>query len=89
MKRLSKNNETILEQRKALADSFPMDGKVRVQQFAAYLNIGVSSIWKLAKDGRIKKPQKLGARTSVWDAGYVRMLGEEGIPEAAEDGVLR
>lgn len=78
------NNESKLQRRKAYADTFPHTGKVRVQQFAAYLNIGVSSVWKLAKDGRIKKPQKLGARTSVWDAEYVRMLSENGIPEAVE-----
>lgn len=73
--------EAKLKQRQVYADSFPMSGKVRVKQFAAYLGIGVSSVWKLAKDGRIKPPQKLGARTSVWDASYVRLLGEEGVPE--------
>jgi len=80
----AQNSEAKLQQRKLYADTFPLHGKVRVKQFAPYLGIGVSTVWKLVKDGRIKKPQKLGSRTSVWDAAYVRMLAEEGIPEKGD-----
>ena len=78
---LVKINEAKAKERQILADTFPNTGKVRVNQLAAFLGIGVSSVWKMVSDKRIDPPQKLGSRTSVWNAEYVHMLSKEGIPE--------
>ena len=38
----------------------------RAKDAAAYLGIGVSTLWSWAKKGRIPKPIRLGCRCSVW-----------------------
>ena len=73
------------EQRRILAETFPKTGKVRINQLAAYLNIGVSTAWLYIKEGRIKKPMKLGARISVFDAEYGHSLYLHGLPEAGTE----
>ena len=78
-------NKEKARNRQVLADTFPHSGKVRMKQVAAYLSIAESTAWAYIKAGRIKRPTKLGARTSVFDAEYVRMLGETGIPEASQE----
>jgi len=70
--------------RQALAESMPNTGKVRANQCAAYLNIGLSTFWAMVYDGRISKPVKYGTRMSVWDAEYIRDLAANGIPAKGE-----
>lgn len=76
----------LMAERKQLADSFPESGAVRAKQVAAFLGIGLSTLWSYAsdKDGRIKKPTKLSPKISVWDAAYIRdiALNGFGIPGA-------
>lgn len=64
------------------AETFPASGKVRASQIAAYLGLGVSTVWLYVKQGRIKPPQKYGVRLSVWDAEYIHQLYRGGIPAA-------
>jgi len=68
--------------------SFPSDGLVRAKQAAKYLGIGLSTFWKYTspKNKQIKKPKKIGARISVWDAEYIRELKENGIPAPVQEG---
>lgn len=60
---------------------FPIEGKVRVKEAAPFLGIGVSTFWLYVKQGRIQEPMRYGKRVSVWDAQYIRLLAEGGIPE--------
>lgn len=53
---------------------FPEDGMVRAQLIADFLGIGLSTVWYWVKIGRLKPPVRIGARTSVWDAKYIREL---------------
>lgn len=85
MSELLRAKESKARERQLLADTFPMTGKVRIKQLAAFLGIGRSTAWKMVKEGRIQSPQKLGSRTCVWGAEYVRKLAEEGIPEASQE----
>ena len=66
--------------RKNLKESFPVMGKVRAPQAAAYLGFAISTFWAFVADGRIDAPIKFGARVSVWDAEYIRQLAANGIP---------
>lgn len=67
---------------KLASDTMPISGNVRANQCAAYLGVGVSTFWLYVNQGRIKKPNKYGVRVSVWDAGYIRQLRDDGIPAA-------
>ena len=51
-----KNTSSSVATRKQLADSFPKNGSVRAKQAAAFLGIGISTLWRYVsdKDGRIK-----------------------------------
>ena len=71
----------LMQERKKLADSFPESGSVRAKQAAAFLGIGLSTLWAYASsnDGRIKKPKKLSSRVSVWDAQYIRDIATNGL----------
>ena len=69
------------QDRKKLADNFPLAGNSRAKENAAFLSIGVSTFWKYVSEGRIKKPIKHGQRVSVWCAEYIRELAKNGIPE--------
>ena len=83
---MSRYSELMVE-RKQLADSFPESGSVRAKQAAAFLGIGLSTLWAYAStnDGRIKKPKKLSSRVSVWDAKYIREIATNGLePSGAE-----
>ena len=77
----------ILQLQKALKDSFPIFGKVRATQAAAYLGIGVSTFWLYVSQERIKKPVKFGVRVSVWDAEYIREIADNGIPHKLQNAV--
>lgn len=70
------------QERKQLSESFPLSGKTRAKQNAAYLGIAESTFWKYCSEGKIKKPTKYGQRVSVWDASYIRELAQDGIPDA-------
>ena len=70
------NNE-----RKKLADNYPVTGMSRAKENAAFLSIGVSTFWKFVAEQRIKPPIKYGQRISVWDVEYIRELAKNGIPE--------
>ena len=50
------------------------DAFVRARECAAFLGIGLSTWWAWVKNGRVDRPIKLGPKTSVWQAGYVRDL---------------
>lgn len=67
---------------KLAADTMPISGNVRANQCAAYLAIGLSTFWLYVGQGRIRPPTKYGVRVSVWDAGYIRQLRDDGIPAA-------
>lgn len=62
---------------------FPQSGNVRAKASAEYLGIGESTFWLKVKEGKIKKPIKLGPRISTWEAEYIRDLAKNGIGEAA------
>lgn len=68
-----------MDERKVLADSFPVVGDVRAKQVAAYLCIGISTLWLYVRQGRIDPPKRYGARVSLWSAEYVRQLREGGL----------
>lgn len=64
--------------KKALAENFPLEGKVRAKDCAAFLSIAISTFWLYVKQERIVKPTKYGARVSVWDAKYIREIADRG-----------
>lgn len=76
-----------LAHRKALTETLPMSGKVRVPQIAAHLGIGASTWWLYVNQGRVLQPVKYGARVAVWDAEYIRDLADKGIPAKPEQAV--
>jgi len=81
----TKRDESIMALTDKINDQpFPTDGMVRAAQSAKHLSISISGWWLYVKQGRIERPLKLGARTSVWKAQYVRGLAENGIPEAPD-----
>ena len=69
------------DQSKPTVSLFPSEGKVRAKRCAEYLSIGLSTWWLYVQQGRVKQPIRYGKRVSVWNAEYVRLLGEEGIPD--------
>lgn len=71
-----------MQYNKLAADTMPIIGNVRANQCAAYLGIGLSTFWLYVGQKRIKEPKKYGVRVSVWDAGYIRQLRDDGIPAA-------
>lgn len=56
------------------AQAFPTTGKARPAEIIKFLSIGRSTFYRLVQSGKIKKPQKIGARISVWDWEYIRGL---------------
>ena len=58
------------------------DAFCRAIQCAQYLNIGLSTWWAWVQRGKVERPIKLGPKTSVWKAGYVRELQRKLIAEA-------
>ena len=58
--------------------TFPVDPDafVRAAECANFLSIGLSTWWAWVQKGRVERPKKIGPRTSVWKAGYVRELQE-------------
>jgi predicted DNA-binding transcriptional regulator AlpA len=78
---------SIYNERKKLSDSFPESGNVRAKQAAAFLGIGLSTLWAYASanDGRIKKPKKLSSRVSVWDASYIRDIALNGLEPSGSE----
>ncbi len=86
MPKIQVDKKTQLEIRQHLADTMPKaGGMARAKQCAAFLDIGKSTFDLYVKQGRIRKPVKMGARVSVWPAEYIRGLAESGIP-AIEEG---
>ena len=44
-----------------------MDDKyVRVNELAARLGVGVSTVWRWAAEGTIPQPKKIGRNVTVW-----------------------
>lgn len=43
-----------------------MNQYLRDKQVAEMLTIGRSSVWRMAKEGKLPKPIKLSERVSVW-----------------------
>lgn len=70
------------QERKELADNYPVSGNARAKDNAAFLGIGVSTYWKYVAEKRIKQPIRYGNRVSVWDCAYIRELALNGIPDA-------
>jgi predicted DNA-binding transcriptional regulator AlpA len=56
---------------KALAESFPTCGYVRDKQVAAFCAVSRTTVWRMAKSGRLPKPIKLSSRVTVWKAEEV------------------
>ena len=50
------------------------DAFVRAGECARFLGVGLSTWWAWVKQGKVDRPQKIGPRTSVWTAGYIRDL---------------
>ncbi|MDG1129688.1 MAG: AlpA family phage regulatory protein [Paracoccaceae bacterium] len=58
---------------------FPLTGFVRLSAIlapAGPIPVSKSGWWQGVKDGRFPKPRKLGPRTTVWKAEYIRALFE-------------
>ncbi len=59
------------------SEEFPETGFVRLKQILAPygpIPVSKSTWWAGIKDGRFPKPQKLGARVTVWKAEDIRAL---------------
>ena len=59
------------------SEDFPETGFVRLKQIIAPygpIPVSKSTWWAGIKDGRFPKPQKLGARVTVWKAEDIRAL---------------
>lgn len=64
------------------SSGFPQEGFVRLKQIlapAGPIPVSPSTWWQGVKDGRFPKPQKLGARVTVWRAEDIRTLIENGV----------
>lgn len=46
----------------------------RAKDCARHLSIGLSTWWLWVAQGKVERPIKLGPKTSVWKAGYIREL---------------
>jgi len=73
-----------LAKRKALVDSFSPNGNVSADMMAAVLGIGVSTLWAHVKAGKIRKPLKLSARTSVWSGKYAEYVRDNGFDQGGQ-----
>jgi len=40
---------------------------LRAKEVAKLLNIGISSVWRHTREGRLPKPKKISSRTTVWE----------------------
>jgi len=58
------------------------DAFCRAKECAQHLGIGRSTWWVWVSQGRVKRPLKLGPKTSVWTAGYIRELQRKLAEEA-------
>ena len=56
----------------------PAETTINAREFAGYMQLGVSTLWKFVADGVIQKPTKYGVKVSVWPVGYVRELAKNG-----------
>lgn len=56
----------------------PAETGIDAREFAGYMRLGVSTLWKFVADGKIRKPTKYGSKVSVWPVGYVRELAQTG-----------
>jgi len=56
----------------------------RASECARALAIGRSTWWKWVADGRVKRPIKLGKRTSCWPGSYLLELQNQLIAESQE-----
>lgn len=66
---------------KSKPSAFPHEGFVRLKQIlapAGPIPVSASTWWAGIKDGRFPKPQKLGARVTVWRVEDIRALIENG-----------
>jgi predicted DNA-binding transcriptional regulator AlpA len=64
--------------------TLPDSGFVRLPSILAVIPVSKSTWWAWVKEGRVKRPLKLGARVSVWEAQYIRDLcAEIATPKAA------
>jgi predicted DNA-binding transcriptional regulator AlpA len=43
-----------------------IDGSLRAKQASAFLCIGVSTLWRWVKEGKLPRPIRLSKRCSVW-----------------------
>lgn len=60
---------------------FPHIGLVRLKQILAPIGpipVSASTWWEGVKDGRFPQPKKLGRGTTVWNAGDIWRLIENG-----------
>ncbi len=66
------------------AEYFPHDPDafVRASDCARFLSIGLSTWWGWVQQGKVERPKKLGPKTSVWKAGYVRSLQDSLLTDA-------
>lgn len=53
-------------------DELPASAQVPAKTLATLLDVSTMSIWRMAKDGRLPKPRKLGPNTTRWTVGEVR-----------------
>ena len=53
------------------------DAYARAADCARFCSVGLSTWWRWVNEGKVVRPQKLGVRTSVWTAGYVRKIQKD------------
>lgn len=56
----------------------PDDGMVRAAEFARYLGIGKSTLYKYLAEGKIEQPVRYSSRCSVWSVDYVKDVASSG-----------
>ena len=64
--------------------SLPQDPEAfcRAKECARHLGIGLSTFWLWVNQGKVDRPLKLGPKTSVWKAGYIRQFQSDLIAKA-------
>ncbi len=60
-----------------LLNSQLLDPMLRANQCAIQLGIGLSTWWRWVQQGKVKRPEKLSARVSVWRSSYIAQLQSE------------
>jgi predicted DNA-binding transcriptional regulator AlpA len=55
-------------------DSLPDTSNVRLPVVMGLYGVSAATIWRNVKSGRIPKPRKLTARTTVWNVGDLRSI---------------